>query len=117
MHEVSIVEGLITQVSAQQKERKFKTVHEVHIACGMYNCLSEETLNFCMQTVAEGTCLAKAVIKVRRLAERWQCLACRKEFFQEDRKPLLDTACPHCAAKDVIPRPNNEIYLDKLEVD
>jgi Zn finger protein HypA/HybF involved in hydrogenase expression len=89
----------------------------VHIACGMYNCLSEETLNFCLQTSAEGTALEKAVIKVRRLPERWQCLGCRKEFFEGEKKPVSDMICPHCASKDVIPRQNNEIYLDKLEVD
>ncbi|MFH0754567.1 MAG: hydrogenase maturation nickel metallochaperone HypA [Candidatus Omnitrophota bacterium] len=117
MHEVSIVEGLISLVSTQQKERQFTRVHEVHIACGMYNCLSEETLNFCLQSAGEGTCLEKAMIKVRRLPERWQCHGCRKEFFQEEKKPLLDTVCPHCGSKEVVPRPNNEIFLDKLEVD
>lgn len=117
MHEVSIVEGLVSLVSAQQKEHKFLCVHEVHIACGMYNCLSEENLNFCLQTVAEGTCLEKAIIKIRRLPERWQCRTCRKDFFKEDTKIALNTHCPHCGAAEVIPRPNSEIYLDKLEVD
>ena len=115
MHEVSIVEGLIDLVEKQKTQHQFSRVLEIHIACGIYNCVSEETLNFCLKTVAEGTCLEAAVVKVNRLPERWSCKPCRSEFPREKKDD--DPHCPKCGSASVVPLLNSEIYLDKLEVE
>jgi len=62
-------------------------VLEIQIACGVYNCVSEENLDFCLKTVAAGTYLETAIIKVNRLPERWSCKACRQEFVKEKCHP------------------------------
>jgi hydrogenase nickel incorporation protein HypA/HybF len=115
MHEVSIVEGLISLVEKQKKLHQFSRVLEIQVACGTYNCVSEESLNFCFQTVAKGTYMENAVIKVHRLPENWSCTSCKSDFVREDKS--ADPVCTRCGSAQVIPRLNSEIYLDNLEVE
>ena len=115
MHEVSIVEGLIDLVDKQKEKHGFSVVREIHIVCGIYNCTSEENLQFCLKTVAKGTYLEQALIKVHRLPERWECLACRIKFPRENKE--VEPSCPQCGASTVVPLLNSELLLDKLEVD
>ena len=115
MHEIAIVEGLIGLLDKQKKLHQFSRVNEIHVACGVYNCISEESLNFCLQALAERPYLKTAVIKIRRLPERWSCSKCRTEFVREGKESEL--VCTKCGSVDVVPLLNSEIYLDKLEVD
>jgi len=115
MHEISIVEGLIDLIEKQKEKHHFSRVLEIRIACGVYNCVSEENLDFCLKTVAQGTYLETAAIKVHRLPERWSCKACRQEFPKEVKGD--DLCCPQCGSSNVVPLLNSEIYLDKLEVE
>ncbi len=115
MHELSIVEGIFDLVDKQKKLHQFTRVLEVRIACGVYNCVSEDNLNFCLKTISEGTCLDSARITVIRLPERWSCSLCHCEFARE--KKAVDPVCPQCSAVNVVPLLNSEIYLDKLEVE
>ena len=115
MHEIAIVEGLIDLVGQQKEKYKFSRVVEIQIACGPYNCASEENLNFCLKAVAEGTCLEAALIKVNRLPERWQCPACKIDIIKERRG--VELHCPTCYSMALVPLSNSEIYLDKLEVE
>lgn len=114
MHEVSIIEGLIDIVEKQREQHGFSRVGEVRIACGIYNCVSEENLRFCLQTVGKGTCLEDARITVHRLPERWSCVSCEADFVRGE--CLENLVCPRCASSNVLSRLNNEIYLDSLEV-
>jgi len=115
MHEVSIIEGLIDIVEKQKEKHQFSKVLEIHIACGVYNCVSEENLEFCLKTVAQGTYLETAIIKVNRLPERWSCKQCHSEFHKETKSE--DPCCSKCGSSNVVPLLNSEIYLDKLEVE
>ena len=49
MHEVSIIEGLIDLVEAEKVKHHFTRVLEVQINCGIYNCVSQENLEFCLK--------------------------------------------------------------------
>jgi hydrogenase nickel incorporation protein HypA/HybF len=115
MHEISICEGLVSLVEKQKKLHDFSRVLKLQVACGVYNCVSEETLNFCFHTIAKGTYMEDAMIAIHRLPERWSCPACKADFVREDLK--ADPVCTRCGAKDVLPLLNSEIYLDNLEVE
>lgn len=114
MHEIAIVEGLVDLVEKQRTLHSFSKVVEIRVACGIYNCVSEENLNFCLGTLSKGTCLEGAVVKVVRLPERWQCSSCQKPFEKSSNE---EQACPRCGASTVLPLLNSEIYLDNLEVE
>ncbi|MFH0986031.1 MAG: hydrogenase maturation nickel metallochaperone HypA [Candidatus Omnitrophota bacterium] len=114
MHEIAIIEGLVDLVEKQRAIHSFSKVLEIRVACGIYNCASEENLNFCLGTLSKGTCLEGAVVKVVRLPERWQCSSCESPFEKSSGE---DQKCPRCGASTVLPLLNSEIYLDKLEVD
>lgn len=115
MHEVSIIEGMIDLVEKQRAIHHFKKVQEIHLACGIYNCVSEENLNFCLKTVAQGTCLEGVILKVHRLPERWRCPSCEMDFVVENKD--VEACCPKCRSSSVLPLLNSEILLDKLEVE
>jgi hydrogenase nickel incorporation protein HypA/HybF len=115
MHEISICEGLVSLVEKQKKLHEFSRVLKLQVACGVYNCVSQETLNFCFQTIAKGTYMENAVITIHRLPERWSCPACKIDFVRENMK--VDPACTRCGSGNVLPLLNSEIYLDNLEVE
>ena len=77
MHEVSIVEGLIELVEKEKEKHHFSRVLEVQIVCGIYNCVSEENLEFCLKTVAKGTYLETAKITVNRLPDAFRASSVR----------------------------------------
>jgi len=115
MHEVSIVEGLIDLVEKEKEKHRFSRVLEIQIVCGIYNCVSQENLEFCLKTVAKGTYLETAIIKVIRLPERWSCKLCHHEFSKNVKED--DPRCPKCGSPGVVPLLNSEMYLNKLEVE
>jgi hydrogenase nickel incorporation protein HypA/HybF len=115
MHELSICEGLVSLVEKQKKLHEFSRVLKIQVACGVYNCASEETLNFCFQTITKGTYMEKAVITINRLPERWSCPACKSEFERKDKESV--PVCARCGSGNVLPLLNSEIYLDNLEVE
>jgi hydrogenase nickel incorporation protein HypA/HybF len=115
MHELAIVEGLIDLINREHEKHGFSHVHTIQVACGIYNCVSEENLNFNFRIATEGTYLETAKIVIRRLPERWTCSACKGEFIRESK--TRDIVCPACNSSLVIPLLNSELYLDNLEVD
>ena len=80
MHELSIVQGLVSNIEHQKKKYNFDKVLSVDIMCGKYNCLSEETIQFCYDLVTENSYMHGAHIKLLRLTKDCVCMHCRNEF-------------------------------------
>lgn len=114
MHEISIVEGVLKIIDREKEKHHFKKVLRIEITCGQYNCISEDNLNFCLETVTKSTYLEGAKFKIHRLPEGYRCLDCNTAFEKENGVALV---CPGCHSGNTINVPNNEMYLSKLEVE
>lgn len=111
MHEVSIVEGIIESVTQQRSNHNFERIISVEITCGQYNCVDEETLQFCYDIATKGTWLEGAGIMIKRLNEQYQCSVCGKEFFLDGEQKTCS-----CGSDQLIPQINTDLYVSKLEV-
>jgi hydrogenase nickel incorporation protein HypA/HybF len=105
-----LVEGIVKQIESQKKKHSFSRVNSVHLVCGKYNCLSEETLQFCFDAVTRLSYMEGARLKVTRTAGRCRCDACGAEARGEQ-------PCPSCGSHEIIPIVDDEIYIRALEVE
>lgn len=115
MHELSIIQGVLDIIEKEQQKHKFKKVLMIEVVCGQYNCLCEETMNFCFETAAKSTCAEGASFKVKRLPEVLKCLSCGREF--EGDTPEEESACPFCGSETTMAISNHDMYLSRLEVE
>lgn len=66
MHELSLVEGIIKNIEEQKIKYGFSKVKAVEIICGKYNCLSEDSLQFCFDVAVKTTYMEGARLKIKR---------------------------------------------------
>ena len=114
MHEISIVEGVLEIIEKEKKKHNFNKVKLIEIVCGKHNCICEDNLNFCLETVANSTYIEGARFKIRRLPERHRCIECNREFEKQE---AAGSICPYCRSENLMQLPNSEMYLSKLEVE
>ena len=113
MHELSIVQGLVSNIERQKKKYRFEKVLSIDIMCGKYNCLSEETIQFCYDLVTENSYMHGAHVKLLRLTKDCVCMQCRHQFNVAER----DAQCPLCDSHELMHKNDNGIYIDKMEVE
>ena len=113
MHELSIVQGLVSNIEHQKKKYNFDKVLAIHIMCGKYNCLSEGTIQFCYDLVTENSYMHGARITLLRLSKDYVCMQCRHEFNVAEG----EARCPLCDAHELMNRNDNGIYIHKMEVE
>ena len=115
MHEVSITQGIMEIIERERRKHDFTRVVLIEITCGRYNCVSEESLQFCFETSARSTCMEGASLKINRVPQLHVCLDCRQKFASD--ADAGDVLCPQCASPRTVCEPNNDLYLSRLEVE
>ncbi|WP_366922177.1 hydrogenase maturation nickel metallochaperone HypA [Metallumcola ferriviriculae] len=113
MHEIAIVDNLITVVDDQVKEHQLEKVHRVHLVVGQLTGVVEDVLRFCWQVSAEGTPWEGAQLTVDQKAAVALCADCNVEYELKEQC----FACPHCggAIKSLVT--GKELYIDYIEGD
>lgn len=86
MHELSIVNGIISHIERQKTEHNFDKVLSVELSCGPYNCISDDNIQFCFNAIAGSSWISGAKVAIKR-------------------RPLSGEDCH-----------DNAIYITKLEV-
>lgn len=114
MHEIAIIEGILATIKRQKEKHNFTKVISIELVCGKYNCASSENLKFSFETAVKDTYLQGSQLSINRLPEKFSCLDCHQEFNKEKDD---DFVCPSCRSNNIMPLLNNEIYLNKLEVE
>ncbi len=113
MHELSIAEALLKQArGAARRSAGGRRVTELHVEIGELSGVVPEVLEDVFPLAAEGTELAGAVLRVKRIAARFECDACGKGF-----KPGESVGCPACGSGDVDMTRGRELRLTSIEVE
>jgi len=112
MHEFAVAEGLLRTALAALKGAPPKaraTMLELEV--GEVSTVVPELLESAWAAAAEGTRLAGAKLRIRKVALRFTCRGCRREFGAGP------TACPGCGGTDVEIAAGRELRLLSLEVE
>ena len=113
MHELSLATALVEQaLRAAAEQAPGRRVSEVRAEAGELSGAVPELLVEAFAAAAEGTALAGAKLRVRRLGAEFECLSCARRFGVGEA-----VGCPACGSQDVELRSGREIRLVSLEVE
>jgi hydrogenase nickel incorporation protein HypA/HybF len=99
VHELSLIQSLLTIIDEQAKEQNFSKVERVILSCGRLSSVEPQALHFAFAAAAPGTICAGARLELNILPLKLHCFSCEREIECEDSDP---TRCPRCGSGEVI---------------
>ena len=115
MHEISLVQSLLTIIDEHAREHGFTKVNQVSLSCGRLSAIEPQALEFAFKTLtAEGIC-AEAELKLEILPLKIYCFSCNHEFASPNGDP---TICPNCQQDQITVTGGwDELQLIEMDVD
>ncbi len=115
VHELSLVQSLLTIIDEQAKEHGFTKVNQVNLSCGRLSSVEPAALDFAFKTLANNSICDQAQMELTILPLKVHCFDCNQEFTSKDADP---TICPHCQGDQVtVTEGWQELQLLELDVD
>lgn len=112
MHEMSIIEALLTQVQQELRTHPDAVVRSVRMRVGKLRQAAPETLTFCYDAAVRGTSLEGSRLDVEELPAEARCRRCCLTFAVEDHW----FECPRCRATGADLLKGDELQLTSLEL-
>jgi hydrogenase nickel incorporation protein HypA/HybF len=113
MHELSIVESLLSVAIESAEKAQASRVFKIYVAIGDLSGVVEDSVNFYFGFLSEKTIAAGATIVFMRKQAKLRCRECEIVFSPEK----LDFHCPGCGGQQVDIIGGRELYIDRLEVE
>ena len=115
MHELSLVQSLLTIIDDHAKEHKFTKVNQVELSCGRLSSVEPSALDFAFTTLTTSGICANARLELTILPMKIHCFTCNQEFTSKGSDP---TSCPHCRGDQVMVTEGwQDLQLIELDVD
>lgn len=115
VHELSLVQSLLTIIDDQAKEHGFTKVNQVNLSCGRLSSVEPATLDFAFKTLSCNSICDKAQLELTILPLKIHCFDCDQELTCKNADP---TTCPHCRGDQVtVTEGWQELQLLELDVD
>jgi hydrogenase nickel incorporation protein HypA/HybF len=108
MHELGITRNIVSIVAEHAAGRSVK---RVVVEIGALAGVMGEAVEFCFETVVQGTCVEGAVLEIRCIEARGRCGDCGLEFPQS----TLYTPCP-CGSRVVERLSGEELNVKEYEL-
>jgi len=115
MHEISLVQSLLTIIDEHASEHGFTKVNQVNLSCGRLSAIEPQALEFAFKTLTVDGICAGAVLKLEILPLKIHCFSCNREFTSPTGDP---TTCPNCRQDQVTVTGGwDELQLIEMDVD
>lgn len=115
MHEISLVQSLLTIIEEHAKEHGFTKVNQVNLSCGRLSAVEPAALDFAFKALSQNSICNEAQMKLTVLPLKIHCFDCDQEFTSKDADP---TSCPNCQGDQVMVTEGwQELQLLELDVD
>lgn len=115
MHELSLVQSLLTIIADNAKEHGFTKVNQVNLSCGRLSAVEPAALEFAFKTLTRSGICAAAKMELEILPLKVHCFDCNREFVSPGSDP---TICPQCRGGKVSVADGwQELQLLELDVD
>ncbi len=99
MHELSLIQSLLSIIDEQAQEQNFSRVEQITLSCGRLSSVEPQALRFAFTVATPGTICAGARLKLNILPLKIHCFSCEQEIECETSDP---TCCPRCQSGEVI---------------
>jgi hydrogenase nickel incorporation protein HypA/HybF len=112
MHEMSIVEALLEEVSRETRAHPTHGVQSVRVRVGALRQVQPEILSFCYNASVRGTPLEQSRLEVQMLPAEARCRDCGQKFPVEENW----FECPRCGTLGAELLQGNELELVSIEI-
>lgn len=92
MHEVSLMESVITLATQRAKQQQARTIHRICLDVGAASGVVPEALEFAFEIVAQKTIAESAQLDIKLVPVQCFCESCNQEFQPEG----FIYECPVC---------------------
>lgn len=113
MHELAITENLFEIIFEQIKKHQVKKILKVKVKVGELTAVIPDCLQFCFDTLKEGTILKEASLDIEMVPLKAKCKKCKKDFPVKE----FHFICPFCKGKEIEIISGRELFIENLEVE
>jgi hydrogenase nickel incorporation protein HypA/HybF len=113
MHEVSLIESVISLVEQERAKQAFARVNMIRLQVGALGCVEPEALRFCFEAVTTGTIAEGSRLEIEMVTGEGWCADCRGTVPLDERFG----ACPLCAGSHVRMTGGDALRLAEMEVE
>lgn len=113
MHELALAASVLDIVLETAAEYRANRVASVRLAVGEMTGAAPEALQFCFESVAEGTIAADAELIIEAVPLTGRCRQCDQQF------PVVQYrfVCPECGSTVIDTLSGCELRVDQIEVE
>ena len=112
MHELSIMDGALSQVLEEARRAGASRVEEIRLRIGALSGVVPEALQFAFEALAGGTMAERARLKIENVPARFWCAGCETEFECAN----FFAECPSCKKPSRDLRAGRELELASMEI-
>ena len=113
MHELSIVDSLLSLALENAEKAKARKIVSINLIVGDYTGVMEEAVDFYFGFLSKDTIAAGAKINYTHVPGQLRCRDCDTLFpLQKD-----DYQCPKCQGRRVEIVGGRELYIENMEVE
>ena len=113
MHELSVVEAIVSMVLERAKEVNASRVLRVDLVVGELSGVLNEAVELYFALLTKDTIAAKAELFFMRPPTQVRCRNCNTVYSPVNRK----ITCPNCREQKIEIISGRELYIDNLEVE
>ncbi len=113
MHELGIASEIVSVISDSLKEQNIRQpVKTVRLTVGEMRQIVPDSLQFCFDSLTQGTLLDGAVLEITHIRLAGTCSSCGREI--EFTEPPFH--CPHCAGTEMKMERGFELDVTSFEI-
>jgi hydrogenase nickel incorporation protein HypA/HybF len=110
MHEMTVAQSLLTQITDEAIKQNAKPV-VAKISCGKLNTVNDEVLCFAFEAIAKDTLCRDVKLEIEHKPLQAKCKDCNQVFNVEFSKPR----CKKCESEDFELLPDAPLILEEIE--
>ena len=113
MHEFGIAKNIFDAIYEEVKKREISRVLSIRLEVGKLTAIVPSALEFCFETITEGTLLEGAKLDIIDIPLKMKCKKCSHIFEVKD----YSYNCPLCENSDCEMISGDELLIKNLEVE
>jgi hydrogenase nickel incorporation protein HypA/HybF len=113
MHELSIVETMVSMVLEMAKEKNAKKVLRVYLVIGELSGVLNEAVELYFSMLTKDTIAAGAELFFTRPPTQVRCRNCQTVYSPVN----LKISCPNCKEQKIEIISGRELYIDSLDIE
>ncbi len=115
MHELSLVQGLLSQLESLARQHKTSSIRIVRVEIGQFSGIVVDSFQFAFEVLAKESFLMKnAELEIRVPPMQYKCFQCQNVLVVDNEPPAM---CSKCQSTLLVPDGGDGVILLQVEMD